>query len=80
MREDPTLTLAAFGAFAALGLAFLLALLWGYSTVALVWLREALAKREGRAEDKRLRIASAGIKADLHRAAALSPRCGGGQR
>lgn len=69
MRDDPTLTLAAFGAFSALGIAFLLALLWGYSTVALVWLREAWERHQ---EDHRNWLNDQ-RRNDEHRAAALIP-------
>jgi len=48
MRDDPTLTLAAFGAFLALGLAYLLVLSWGYATVARLWLSGAWERHQER--------------------------------
>jgi len=68
MREDPTLTLAAFGAALAL-LAYALLMVSGYATVARRWLSEAWERQQ---EDHRMWLQGQ-VRNDKRRAAASFP-------
>ncbi len=68
MREDPTLTLAAFGAALAL-LAYSLLMMSGYATVARRWLSEAWERHQ---EDHRNWLNDQ-RRNDVHKQAALIP-------